>query len=171
MTQCPDGPTTDQFDMLTPLVNWVEEGQAPVVVIASACANAWLLCRRLRGHHGQPRSHQHAIGDLKRPRTPIITNRSGAASDAAVVQGMALQRGPTACSTQRWPCWSVTNPLARSRPWLLAAKWRASAGASGVGASSSDVLTKRSAATGGADSRSARAGGASRFSCRSCETL
>ena len=36
MTQCPDGPTTDQFDMLTPLVNWIEKGQAPEVVIASA---------------------------------------------------------------------------------------------------------------------------------------
>jgi len=29
MNHCADGPSTDQFDMLTPLVNWVEKGQAP----------------------------------------------------------------------------------------------------------------------------------------------
>ena len=36
MTHCSAGPTTDQFDMLTPLVNWVEKGQAPEDVTASA---------------------------------------------------------------------------------------------------------------------------------------
>lgn len=36
MTHCSGGPSTDQFDMLTPLVNWVEHGQAPDTVIASA---------------------------------------------------------------------------------------------------------------------------------------
>ena len=36
MTHCSGGPTTDQFDMLTPLVNWVEKGQAPASVVASA---------------------------------------------------------------------------------------------------------------------------------------
>jgi Tannase and feruloyl esterase len=36
MTHCSGGPTTDQFDMLTPLVNWVEKGQVPASVIASA---------------------------------------------------------------------------------------------------------------------------------------
>jgi feruloyl esterase len=36
MTHCSDGPATDQFDMLTPLVNWVEKGQAPDSVVASA---------------------------------------------------------------------------------------------------------------------------------------
>ena len=36
MTHCSGGPTTDQFDMLTPLVNWVEKGQAPESVVASA---------------------------------------------------------------------------------------------------------------------------------------
>ncbi len=36
MTHCSGGPTTDQFDMLTPLVNWVEKGQAPDSVVASA---------------------------------------------------------------------------------------------------------------------------------------
>ena len=36
MTHCSDGPATDQFDMLTPLVNWVEKGQAPAGVVASA---------------------------------------------------------------------------------------------------------------------------------------
>ena len=36
MTHCAGGPTTDQFDMLTPLVQWVEQGQAPDSVVASA---------------------------------------------------------------------------------------------------------------------------------------
>jgi len=36
MNHCSGGPATDQFDMLTPLVNWVEKGEAPNSVIASA---------------------------------------------------------------------------------------------------------------------------------------
>jgi len=36
MNHCSGGPATDQFDMLTPLVNWVEKGQAPDAVVASA---------------------------------------------------------------------------------------------------------------------------------------
>jgi feruloyl esterase len=36
MGHCSGGPATDQFDMLTPLVKWVEQGQAPQAVVASA---------------------------------------------------------------------------------------------------------------------------------------
>ncbi|WP_395699331.1 tannase/feruloyl esterase family alpha/beta hydrolase [Aquabacterium sp.] len=36
MNHCSGGPSTDQFDMLTPLVNWVEKGQAPDSVVAAA---------------------------------------------------------------------------------------------------------------------------------------
>jgi feruloyl esterase len=36
MNHCSGGPATDQFDMLTPLVAWVEQGQAPDSVTASA---------------------------------------------------------------------------------------------------------------------------------------
>jgi hypothetical protein len=36
MGHCSGGPAADQFDMLTPLVNWVEKGQAPDSVIATA---------------------------------------------------------------------------------------------------------------------------------------
>ena len=36
MNHCSGGPATDQFDMLTPLVAWVEQGQAPASVLASA---------------------------------------------------------------------------------------------------------------------------------------
>lgn len=36
MNHCSGGPATEQFDMLTPLVNWVEKGQAPDAVTASA---------------------------------------------------------------------------------------------------------------------------------------
>lgn len=35
MNHCAGGPAADQFDMLTPLVNWVEKGQAPDSVTAS----------------------------------------------------------------------------------------------------------------------------------------
>lgn len=36
MNHCSGGPATDQFDMLSALVNWVEKGQAPDSVVASA---------------------------------------------------------------------------------------------------------------------------------------
>ena len=36
MNHCSGGPSTDQFDMLSALVNWVEKGQAPDSVTASA---------------------------------------------------------------------------------------------------------------------------------------
>ena len=36
MNHCSSGPATDQFDMLTPLVAWVEKGQAPASVVATA---------------------------------------------------------------------------------------------------------------------------------------
>jgi feruloyl esterase len=36
MGHCSGGPATDQFDMLTPLVNWVEKGVAPSDIVASA---------------------------------------------------------------------------------------------------------------------------------------
>lgn len=36
MNHCSGGPATDQFDMLTPLVAWVEKGQAPDTVAAAA---------------------------------------------------------------------------------------------------------------------------------------
>ena len=36
MNHCSAGPATDQFDALTPLVNWVERGQAPASITATA---------------------------------------------------------------------------------------------------------------------------------------
>jgi feruloyl esterase len=36
MNHCSGGPSTDQFDLLGPLVQWVEEGRAPERVVASA---------------------------------------------------------------------------------------------------------------------------------------
>jgi feruloyl esterase len=36
MNHCSGGPATDQFDMLTPLVAWVEQGTAPDAVTAAA---------------------------------------------------------------------------------------------------------------------------------------
>ena len=36
MNHCSGGPATDQFDMLAPLVAWVEQGKAPDTVTANA---------------------------------------------------------------------------------------------------------------------------------------
>lgn len=36
MNHCSGGPSTDQFDMLTPMIAWVEQGKAPNSVIATA---------------------------------------------------------------------------------------------------------------------------------------
>ncbi|CAG9216390.1 Chlorogenate esterase [Paraburkholderia sabiae] len=36
MNHCSGGPTADQFDMLTPMIAWVEQGKAPDSVIATA---------------------------------------------------------------------------------------------------------------------------------------
>jgi hypothetical protein len=36
MNHCSGGPATDQFDMLTQLVNWVEKAEAPEQVVARA---------------------------------------------------------------------------------------------------------------------------------------
>jgi feruloyl esterase len=36
MNHCSGGPATDQFDMLTPLIRWVEHDEAPVSVVAKA---------------------------------------------------------------------------------------------------------------------------------------
>lgn len=36
MNHCSGGPATDQFDLLTPLVRWVEQGEAPERVVATA---------------------------------------------------------------------------------------------------------------------------------------
>ena len=36
MSHCSGGPTTDQFDMIDPLVNWVEKGVTPSSVVAKA---------------------------------------------------------------------------------------------------------------------------------------
>jgi pimeloyl-ACP methyl ester carboxylesterase len=36
MGHCSGGPATDQFDAITPIVNWVEKGQAPDALIATA---------------------------------------------------------------------------------------------------------------------------------------
>ena len=38
MAHCAGGPSTDQFDLLTALVDWVENGRAPDTVIAQPAA-------------------------------------------------------------------------------------------------------------------------------------
>ena len=49
MNHCSGGPAADQFDLLTPLVAWVEQGQAPGAVVAAArCDERGAECGRAR---------------------------------------------------------------------------------------------------------------------------
>jgi hypothetical protein len=57
MNHCSGGPATDQFDMLTPLVNWVEKGQAPDSVDGQRARRGqcgWRERRRAGQLGGQP---------------------------------------------------------------------------------------------------------------------
>jgi Tannase and feruloyl esterase len=38
MNHCASGPATDRFDLLTPLIDWVENGDAPERIIASGAS-------------------------------------------------------------------------------------------------------------------------------------
>ena len=40
MGHCSGGPATDQVDFMTPLVAWVEQGQAPEALVARRAARA-----------------------------------------------------------------------------------------------------------------------------------
>jgi feruloyl esterase len=40
MNHCGGGPATDMFDALTPLVNWVEKGEAPEKIVGTANPNS-----------------------------------------------------------------------------------------------------------------------------------
>jgi pimeloyl-ACP methyl ester carboxylesterase len=75
---CQGGPSTDQFDMLTSLVNWVEKGQAPDRVIATA---------RVGANADVPASWQSGGKPRSRPLCPYpLESRyvgSGDVNDAA----------------------------------------------------------------------------------------
>ncbi|MFV0386331.1 tannase/feruloyl esterase family alpha/beta hydrolase [Paracoccus sp. (in: a-proteobacteria)] len=49
MNHCSGGPATDAFDLLTPLIEWVENGTAPEAVIATARADNAELPEALQG--------------------------------------------------------------------------------------------------------------------------
>ena len=80
MNHCSGGPATDQFDMLTPLVKWVEQGAAPQSVVASA---------RGAGNAGGANADVPAdwAADRTRPLCPYPKvaryNGSGSIEDAA----------------------------------------------------------------------------------------
>jgi feruloyl esterase len=80
MNHCSGGPSTDQFDMLTPLVNWVEKGEAPESVTATA---------RGPGNPGPVNADVPATWAANRTRPlcryPLVAryNGSGSVEDAA----------------------------------------------------------------------------------------
>lgn len=80
MAHCSAGPATDQFDMLTPLVNWVERGIAPQAVTATV---------RGAGNAGGANTELPADWSVNRSRPlcayPSVARYSGAGSieDAA----------------------------------------------------------------------------------------
>ena len=78
MAHCAGGPSTDQFDLLTPLVEWVERGQAPERVIA---------------HTRAPAMPSASI------RTCLRAGRPTAAAFVSVPQGGATQPGATDLET------------------------------------------------------------------------
>ncbi len=78
MNHCSGGPALDQFDMLTPLVNWVEQGQAPDSVTASA---------RGAGNAGGVNTDLPAAWSATRSRPLCAVSESGA------LQGQRQHRG------------------------------------------------------------------------------
>ena len=76
MNHCTGGPSTDQFDMLTPMIAWVEQGKAPDSVVATArdASNVGAergRARRLgRGTHAAavPVSESRALSGRRRER-------------------------------------------------------------------------------------------------------
>lgn len=75
MAHCSGGPATDQFDLLSPLVKWVEQGEAPQAVKASA---------RGAGNPGGANSEVPANWALNRSRPlcayPTVATYKGAGS-------------------------------------------------------------------------------------------
>jgi feruloyl esterase len=78
MGHCSEGPATDQFDMITPLVQWVEKGQAPESVIAKA---------RGKGNAGGVNSEVPASWSADRTRPlcpyPKVARYKGGSLEAA----------------------------------------------------------------------------------------
>ncbi len=71
------GPSTDGFDMLTPLVNWVENGEAPGAIEAHVTdGNA---------------EGQDALGDISRPLCPYPTIARYQGGDAAQASSFACE--------------------------------------------------------------------------------
>ena len=50
MGHCNGGPAADQFDLLTPLMNWVEKGVAPDTIIASGTGFRFKTAPTTRTH-------------------------------------------------------------------------------------------------------------------------
>lgn len=59
MGHCSGGPATDQFDMLTPMVNWVEKGIAPDSIIASGSSFTSSPSTRTRPLCSYPKSAKY----------------------------------------------------------------------------------------------------------------
>ena len=97
MTTAPAGPATDQFDMLTPLVDWVEHGQAPDSV-ARQRARPRQRRRRQRRRAGRP-GRRTARGRSAPTRRSRATAAAAASSSrrASPVNGRERKnRGPAA---------------------------------------------------------------------------
>ena len=68
MGHCGGGPATDQFDALTPLVNWVENGTAPDAILASGTnftSAPTIRSRPLCPYPKEVRYAGHSAGDLR----------------------------------------------------------------------------------------------------------
>lgn len=71
------GPSTDDFDMFTALVNWVEKGKAPEAIVAGVTAGN--------------KEGQVALGDIKRKLCPYPQVAKYVGSDAKSAESFACQ--------------------------------------------------------------------------------
>jgi feruloyl esterase len=74
MGHCSGGPSTDQFDFLTPVVNWVEKGTVPETVIASGTTFSPAPAARSRPLCSYPKTLRYT------GPTPATTDSIAAAS-------------------------------------------------------------------------------------------
>ena len=87
MNHCAGGPATDQFDMLSALVGWVEQGQAPQSVTAARAARAptW----------STPRCRPTGRPAARRPLCPYPRVAVYTGGDAESAASFACPPGPT----------------------------------------------------------------------------
>ena len=117
MAHCSGGLATDQFDLLSPLVKWVEQGQAPQAVVATARGAGTLerrdWCRR-RAHRGQPAGQTG--GHSQRGCSRTCDSYAGESHGSTAAPPQACMEAVHACQpgTSTARCWGQGAAAANS---------------------------------------------------------